>query len=362
MELALGHSTEISATASIPVKRRDPWMDNARWVAGTLVVTLHTITPYLEVNEGAKLIDSATWALRLPLFSMLVGFFTVSTVASRVAGTLVRTVVIPLATLTLLQVLLRVAFTGEFHFSLLRPEFALWFLYAVIIWRGVLPYIAALRFPLVMGPAVGIGAGFFAELSLDFALSRVTGFFPFFMLGWWLAGNNGWLRNRTLAKTVGAVGVLGAAMLLVMYLERDDSIDRTVVGMIYPYPSGLDAQLHAAGARSLIILGGALVVLAFFYIVPRRSVPFISYLGAGGFYMYMLHPLVILTLQHLGFIRVLFNGTGLLGLVAFAFGLAAFLASPPMRWLARPMVQPRLRWLFRSEATARTDRNVGPTK
>lgn len=78
----------------------------------------------------------------------------------------------------------------------------------------------------------------------------------------------------------------------------------------------------------------------------------VSYLGSGGLYIYLFHPLLIRAMRRS-------IGTDWVGpwheqlaLVVMAVLAAALLASKPVRWLTRPLIQPKLAWLFTAEARA----------
>jgi peptidoglycan/LPS O-acetylase OafA/YrhL len=100
----------------------------------------------------------------------------------------------------------------------------------------------------------------------------------------------------------------------------------------------------------MVLLGGMIVALSVIRLIPRRRLPVITYLGAGGLYIYLLHPLVLRPLHE----RDVFDGVGspagLLGAVCLATLLSAALASPPLRWLTRPLIQPSVPWLFKPNA------------
>ncbi|MGP3970336.1 hypothetical protein [Streptomyces sp. 6N223] len=93
--------------------------------------------------------------------------------------------------------------------------------------------------------------------------------------------------------------------------------------------------------RAAVLVAGMALALSFVRLVPRRRLPLVTYLGAGGMYIYLLHPLALRLLAHAGY-GVEWVGpwpeqATLLGLATL---LAASLASPPVRRLTRPIIQP----------------------
>ena len=83
---------------------------------------------------------------------------------------------------------------------------------------------------------------------------------------------------------------------------------------------------------------GVLLVLA---LVPARRVPVMTYVGSGSMYVYLLHLVVLTELDERGVLAAVDTpGEQVLALVV-AVPVALLLASPPVRAVARPFVQPR---------------------
>nr|MDT0525970.1 hypothetical protein [Streptomyces sp. DSM 41633] len=98
--------------------------------------------------------------------------------------------------------------------------------------------------------------------------------------------------------------------------------------------------------RLLVLASAAALVLCMLRLMPRRRLPLISTLGAGGFTIYLLHPLVILPARELGWIARVNTPLEIVGLVLCAILLTMLLGSPPVRRLARPLTRPSAGWLF----------------
>lgn len=330
-------------------KPRDPWFDNSRWLAGTLVVVIHTIEGYLDVSPAAGWLYVASWAIRVPLFAILVGYFSASIpLGTRDVRKLIRTVVLPLVFVSLLHILPTAILDGDVD-SPAEPQYTLWFLYGVIIWRVILPYLSVLRWPVLVGFLLAIGAGFTEAFGDEFALSRVMGFLPFFMVGWWLSTNDGWLRARSSRSTAIAIAVVLGVVALATVLNGVGLLDRQVVGMMTTYNSPTDALLRLA-----VVVCALAMALAVMHLLPRRRVPFMTKIGQAGFFIYLLHGLVLRALRLVG---VLPDGTDpqpweLPALIVFGVLLAALLGSPLVTRLTRPIVQPKADWLFREPAPA----------
>lgn len=342
--LPLRHRRSASARGA----GRDPHWDNVRWVAGTLVLFGHAMDQLRDI-EGLRWLYVATWAMRVPVFVMVAGYFSnAGPVTPREARRLIESILVPYLAISLLHTLQihHYSDTGEWRFFTINPAWGLWFLLSLLFWRAGLPFLAQLRYPLATSVAVALIAGYVVRLDVTFSVSRTLTFLPFFLLGWKMRQGlfSGVLRARWSLPTAWAV--ISTTCAAAWFLK--DHVDLHALGMRDPYGAGhlLNAPL-AWLPRGAMLLLGMIIAVSLLRVVPKRRVPVITYLGAGGLYVYLLHPLVLRYYLHT-------YGTGWVGpwqdqlaLVLLCVALAAALASPPVRWAARPLVQPRLPWLFR---------------
>jgi fucose 4-O-acetylase-like acetyltransferase len=317
---------------------RAPRWDNIRFVAGSLVVFVH-MADQLAALDGVRWLYLATWALRVPAFALLAGYFShAGPLRPRSARPLMLAIVVPYLAVGLLHTLERRWATGEWRLFLDEPAWAMWFLLSLLCWRLALPYLARLRYPLATALAAALAAGCLpATIGGTLALSRTLCFLPFFVLGWRL-------REGTLATSLlsawsryAAVAVLVTAFAAAWPLR--DEVRFGWLQMKGPYEEPREVAIRAA-----VLLAGAAVALSFIRLMPRHRLPVVTYLGAGGMYIYLLHPLALRLLAHAGI------GFGWVGpwpeqaaLLALAALLAAALASPPVRRLTRPLIQPSRR-------------------
>ncbi|MDB1086694.1 acyltransferase family protein [Streptomyces sp. ACA25] len=329
-----------------PSKSRDPWWDNIRYISGTLVVVGHTIEP-LRNFDGPLWLYLATWALRLPVFVMVCGYFsTAGPLTAREIRRIVESIALPYLFFTAFQTVQIKWLTGEWKVALALPKWTLWFLFSLIIWRVLLPYIAALRFPLTLSIIASLAIGYFDEFGSAYSASRTVAFLPFFILGWKIKqGLFSQLLSTRWTRYAGAGLITGSAAIA--WLVRDE-VGLGWLSMSAPYGTQADAfgTLWAWTFRAGLLMWGFTLALCLINLVPRRNIPFVTYLGAGGMYIFLLHPLVLRPLREYGIFERVDSKHEQVFTVMAAILLAALLASPPVRRLARPVVQPNIPWLF----------------
>ncbi|UCM89758.1 acyltransferase family protein [Streptomyces marincola] len=321
---------------------RDPHWDNVRYLSGTLVVIGHAVEE-LRYADGVLWLYLATWALRLPVFALVCGCFSsAEPPTAREIRRLVESVAVPYLVFSVLHAAQIRLLTGAWDFSLGDPAWGLWFLLSLIFWRVALPYVALLPHPFLASVLAALAVGYFDEFGTEFSAARTVAFFPFFVLGWKIS--RGDLNAFFTARRARPVsGLVVAGSMACMWFLRDD-VRLAWLPMRGPY--GSEGEVFgAAGAwlvRAALIALGATVAVCFVHLVPRRRIPVVTYLGAGGMYIYLLHIFFIRAARHHGLHEHADHWHGHVAVIAGAALLAAALASPPVRRLARPLVQPRI--------------------
>jgi fucose 4-O-acetylase-like acetyltransferase len=326
---------------------REARWDNLRYLAGTGVLLIHT-TDHLPNPDGLHWIYLATWAVRIPLFALLAGYFSgTAPLTWGRAWRLAVTLLLPYLAVQLLAWLEIRAMSGAEQFwsgEVQNPGWTLWFLQALFLWRVAVPYLARLRYPLAVSLVAALVAGYLPLDPMPFAFSRAVVFLPFFLLGFKLRRGDldGWLRARWSGGA--AVAVL-AAVAVATWFGRD-LLDRDLLEFRLTYAElgvPFDGPLALAWAiRCAVLLVGMAVALSVVRLGPRRRLPVVTYLGSGGLYIYLLHGLLLRPLNAAEAFAWVDGWTDQAAVVAFAVAASAVLASPPVRRLTWPIVQPRL--------------------
>lgn len=333
-----------------PATSRNPHWDNIRYISGTLIVLIHMTAPLLEFT-AIRWIYIATWAFRVPTFAMIAGYFsTAGPLNGRDTRRLVESVLVPYLLLGIAHSAQLRYYSGEWDFYVENPAHALWFLLALLFWRMMLPYVARLRYPLGIAVLAALAAGYLEHIGYMFAASHTIALLPFFLLGWKL--REGWARRALDARWSfhAALGVVGTVSVLAFVYLRD--IETVWLGMLGPYAKeNFPVDLEWAWVmRAAVLLFGFVAALSLIRLVPKRRLPLISYLGSGGFYMYLLHPLVVRAWMESGpGVDWVDTKAEQILMIALSVLLATALASPPVRALTRPVIQPRLPWLFTAD-------------
>ncbi|MEV8241091.1 acyltransferase family protein [Microbacterium testaceum] len=336
-------------------KTRTPFWDNARFAAIVLVVFGHAIQRLTYDSDAAEALYLLVYAFHMPLFALVAGYFSSSAEPSRARmARLFTDLIAPYLIFETLWTITQFLVTGRTNLDPAQPSWTLWFLLALALFRLVLPYLALLRAPVVWALAISVVAGYLPSIDSTFSVSRFLGLLPFFTLGWWLrehdvvaraellAARPVWLRVAAGALLAG----VGALALVFVDTWRDVRLG-TWFFFVDPYVD-LDAPQWWAGGIRLAIIALALILMtAFLLLVPRGETRW-THLGRYTMYVYLLHTFVLYPFRQSGVLRGLEPSWLWIVVIAVAsVVIAVALSSRPVRRLTRPLVEPRMPWLFR---------------
>ena len=346
-----------AAPATGPVARhkvRIPFWDNARFAVIALVVIGHALLPQISESDLARTVYLTLYAFHMPAFALISGYFSkASPPGTQRMRKIVAELVVPYIVFQLIWSFIQSFGGGLGTFNLTLPHWTLWFLLALAIFRILLPYLALLRWPLLWAVIASVLVGYFENVDSTFALSRTIGILPFFIFGWqvrqWkLAERWFTLSSRTIwIVRAGSLALFaGFAAIVALTLEpmREFGL-RDWLLYDDAYRDIGEPNWWAALLRLGFIAVAIVLAAAFFSLIPRRRTWFTT-LGAGTMYVYLLHSFVLYPLRETGFLAERTEPLWVVATIAFAFLVAVALATAPVRRVFRPLVQPRLNWLF----------------
>lgn len=346
---------------------RIPLWDNARFACIVLVVMGHAIQRQTLDSDNALTLYLFIYAFHMPAFAIISGYFSkASPPGTRQMRRILTDFVLPYVIFETIWSLVQFLVEGRAVFNPTEPSWTLWFLLALAIFRLVLPYLVLLRWPMVWAVALSVGVGYLANVDSTFSLSRAIGILPFFLLGWQLRQWHIVERWRDLGAAIWAwralafavfVGWLAVAGLNVQAFREF----RLKHWFFYDYSYlDLGEPVWWAGLLRLGLIVLAVVLsAAFFALIPRRET-FFSAFGQATMYVYLLHSFVLYPLRESGVLRDDHaSATWLLMMIFASVAISIALASPIVRRLSRPLVEPKPTWLFpglaEPPAASRTD-------
>ncbi|GAA5150425.1 acyltransferase family protein [Nocardioides marinquilinus] len=318
---------------------RDPYLDNAKVVLVTLAVIGHWWSLLPQTLESERVYDFLyTW--HMPALVLVTGYLSrhFSWSGPRLRS-LAETVVVPY----LLFSTLLAAFTVLLGYErpehmFLVPMWPLWYLMSLFFWRLATPAVTWLPAPLAVAAAVAVSllGGTLEYPYLD--VTRVTGLFPFFVLGVVLT-------PELLAKVrLPAVRAFGLAALAYTFYVVVDGIDEWA-GTQWLYFKGYDYLGVDDGrgieVRAFLLLVGLCCTVGALALVPATE-RWWTRMGGATMVVFLVHGFVLRVLGELGFEQWALDHPRLapVAVVGGSIALAVTLASPPAVRLFTPVVDP----------------------
>lgn len=345
------------------VRRRLPFWDNARFACIVLVVLGHAVQRLTYDSDIALSLYLVVYAFHMPAFAIISGYFSKSDAPTKTQMARVITdILVPYLIFEGLWTLTKWLVEGQANPNLTEPSWTLWFLLALGIFRLVLPYLALLRWPLVWTIAISIGAGYVPNIDSTFSLSRTLGLLPFFTLGWWLREHDVVRRFDLLARRpwwvlASGLGLFAIAGWAAWFFVDDWRAMNLREWLFYDenYAAIGGTQWWAGGVRLALMAVALVLSTAFFALVPRDR-HWWTHFGQYTMYVYLLHSFVLYPFRESGLLRNaeptwIWLPLVIVGSVLIALGLA----TRPVRWLFRPLVEPRPTWLFADRTLARRE-------
>ncbi|GAA0409671.1 acyltransferase family protein [Streptomyces luteireticuli] len=331
-------------------KARDPFFDNAKYLAIVLVVLGHAWEPLTHTSRAAMALYLTVYTFHMPAFVLISGYFSRGfDLSPPKLKRLITSVLVPYLLFQLAYVEFQHLFEKGAEpdpFTLLEPWYLNWFLAALFVWRLTTPIWKIIRWPVPVAFAIAVMAAMTREVGSEFDLMRVMQFLPFFVIGLRLEARHFELLRRRWVRIAAVPLFVCAAAVAYGLAPRLDS------GWFYRNSSvqGLHEPLWTAPVMvAALSLCAAALTVGFLAWVPRRRTWF-TVLGTGTMYGFLLHGFVIKLSRWREWYDLYSWIRGPLGEVlvsVLAVALITVLCTAPVRRVFRCVVEPRMDWAFR---------------
>lgn len=353
-------------------KQRVPFWDNARFLCVALVVIGHGVQRLTADSDNALIVYLFIYAFHMPAFAIISGYFSrPDPPTDRQMMKVITDILLPYVIMESIWTFVQFLVEGKRGFNPTEPSWTLWFLLALGIFRLVLPYLALIRYPLLLAVIFSVSVGYFTNVDSTFSLSRAIGILPFFVIGW-KAREWGLVERWRTVATHGwpiraiAVAVLGAWLAVVVTnIRLWREIDLRFWFFYDDSYSALgDAEWWSGFVRLGLIALAIVLTAAFFVLIPRGET-WVTGFGASTMYVYLLHSFVLYPLRETGVLRGEHtSAVWLVSVILACIAISIALSSPLVHKLFRPIVEPKPGWMFvarerpadtRADGTSRVD-------
>lgn len=322
---------------------RDPWLDNVKMVLVTFVVVGHSIA-LVEDTRGSHWVYDFLYLWHIPAFVLVSGYLSQSFAWDhRRLKALLYTLAIPYVVFEAALYLFRVRVVGEDVPGVLwlQPHWTMWYLIVLLMWRLITPVLTLHWLFLPVSIVVSVVGGFWHTEWL--MIPRFLGLLPFFVLGLYLRPHH-LKRLDDLWVRLAALGALIGIFVMGFYT------DEWAQTALFWYDAGyeelpIDNEIAFQTRLTVMVLGmvGAFSVMA---LVPRRSLGWFTTMGTATMVVYLFHGFAIKTAKALDWpdFTAEHVGLGFALTMIGAVALSLLLASPPVRRVLEPAINPLGWW------------------
>ncbi|MER7501253.1 acyltransferase family protein [Nonomuraea pusilla] len=327
-----------------PKRKRDPYLDNVKFVLIALVVLGHSLVPTLDA-DSSRAAYIFIYMFHMPLFVMISGYLSRNFWNSNAkTNKLVDTFVVPYVIVEVGYAALRFSLGQKWSLTIIDPAWLNWYLLALLFWRLSTPVWKRMKHPVPVSIAIYVFAGY-SQIAGDFSMDRFFGLMPFFVLGLVMQPEHFELLNRRWVKILSAVTLLCAAGVAI-YIAPKAPLDP-----FYFKHSYQDMDLSwwmGPLVRIGLLVCSLAMCFAVLSLVPRGETWY-SDLGTRTLYAYLLHGIPVLIAKDQGWLDLpwLHGPLGVLAIASSTFALAIILCLPETRTVFKWLLEPRLTWLYR---------------
>lgn len=328
-----------------PRKERDPFFDNAKFLAILLVAIGHSIVGLRPNVPAAGALYYFVYMFHMPLFIVITGYFSRNfTFSGNKARKLITNLGVPYVVFEFAYSVMEWR-TGNdpFRLSLLDPAYLTWFMLALFLWRLSTPVWQQIRWSLPLSVVIAL-ISYTGPLSSQLDMHRVFGLAPFYVLGLCLRKEHFEYLRRQWVRVAGAVTLL--VTFLAMFYVKDHM---NYLWLFWQFSNnGLDVdEITGTLGHLAMMVAGAILVFAFLALVPRRR-SWYTALGTTTIYAYLLHGFLVKYFQYMRWDEVswLQNPAGLLLVIVGAAAIATMLCTPPVVRAMHWAVEPKMDWVF----------------
>ncbi|MFB5194340.1 acyltransferase family protein [Neobacillus sp. KR4-4] len=320
--------------------KRSKYFDNAKFILIFLVVFGHLISPLKEEDGILFTLYTVIFLFHMPAFIFISGYFAKGFKKKSYIVKSIKKILLPYF---IFQIIYSVYYylngqEASLEFDFLHPHWSLWFLLSLFCWNLLLYVFARFRWGgFCFSIGLGIAIGFIDDVGSYLSLSRTFVFFPYFLLGFLLNGDQ--LKKAIRSKYSRHVGLV---IILGTLFSFGFSLPHNVVPWLLGDTSyaNMGQEEWVDGLyRGFQYLLTLIVVYGFLTVIPSNPLK-VSKIGERTLYVYLLHGFIIKSLEVAVIDQNLFNFSGqYLLLIILSFVICLILGSYVTKKYTRPIVE-----------------------
>lgn len=272
---------------STKASKRDYLFDNYKALLIILVIMGHFIDPCYTNNHLLYSLKFIIYTFHMPAFIFISGYFSKKATPWQISF---QKIMIPYFCFQTIyyfyyKYLLHIDTEFIYHF----PKFSLWYLLALFIWKLVTPYVKKIPHCFLLSVVIGLLSGFLPVKGTFLAISRVLGFYPYFLGGTLLKRENLIALRTKKNMVVASCGILAYIVFIVLYAKKLDLKLRYFYKKVSYEDMGL-TPIEGIVIRLLCYIIGFFFIYAVAVLIQEKK-SFFSILGTTTMSIYLFHGL-----------------------------------------------------------------------
>ena len=323
--------------------KRSKFFDNAKFILIFLVVLGHVISPLKKQDGILFTLYTSIFLFHMPAFIFISGYFT-KQIEKKVS--LLQTTKKLLIPYVLFQAIYSIYYfcigqEKNLEFDFFHPHWAMWFLLSLFFWNLLLRVFTKLRWiGFFIALLMGAGIGYIDHIGSFLSLSRTFVFFPYYLLGHLMQGN----QLKQIIRSKFSIPV-GTAIILATVIILATAFPANAIPWLFGDTSyaSMGGKQITDGLYRLLQYGFTIVVVfAFLSLIPSNQFR-LTKIGERTIYVYLFHGFIIKLILAIVPNKNLYNISGnYLLLILFSFLLCLFLGSFLIKKYTSPFVELKL--------------------
>ena len=272
-------------------------INNAKFILITLVILGHFIR-----DLGLHELRLIVYATHMYGFAFISGYLSKNLVEiKRWKKTLFRLIRIYLFGNVVFYIFARVVpFINDFSFNIFNPYHIMWYLYALIIWRFLVPLNVILNWKksillsIILCLVMGL---FFSDVYSQYTALRLINFYPFFLVGLFFPLNKLRYLNRANKLISISLMIVAISMILLINIFAEVDVLKWLLGYYSFNLRGVFDPL-LLGLKTLLTLISIMLLISLMSLVGVRRYWFTSR-GENSMYAYLFHEIIGLPLTYI---------------------------------------------------------------
>jgi len=320
---------------------------NIRFLLIVCVVAGNLLEPLIQQSIEAHYLFVWIFSFHMPLFVLVTGYFARFNLHGPVGNQMLRHIALQYVLFQSIYSVLDYTIFRVPHIthSFFAPYLLLWFLAGHIVWRLLLISLRTFTWKqqLVVSLILGLGVGLLPVDGVWLALSRTLIYFPFFIVGYHLHVNKIISFFQHYRRLLAVFSI--AFMILFFNINLP-----LVIGWFYGNQTFVQLGVSSGTGlfyRLCMYILQCIASIGFLALVPIGA-HYITELGRRTLYVFLLHGLLVRTIETTGILHHVHTPLDIVLLLIFAIFVAILLAHPQVKHWTSRLVEPCLPQSFYS--------------